>query len=49
MGQLSTANLVFGTKHNGGSRKTRSNKGVKRGPELEKLVQEEDLDQLQKE
>ena len=32
MGQLSTANLVFGTKHDGGSRKTRSNKGVKRGP-----------------
>ena len=31
MGQLSTANLVFGTKHQGGSRKTRSNKGVKRG------------------
>ena len=31
MGQLSTANLVFGTKHDGGSRKTRSNKGVKRG------------------
>ena len=32
MGQLSTANLVFGNKHQGGSRKTRSNKGVKRGP-----------------
>tara|TARA_X000000950_G_scaffold286181_1_gene394303 strand:+ start:1623 stop:2156 length:534 start_codon:yes stop_codon:yes gene_type:complete len=31
MGQLSTANLVFGTKHDGGSRKTRSNKGIKRG------------------
>ena len=31
MGQLSTANLVFGNKHQGGSRKTRSNKGVKSG------------------
>ena len=29
--QLTTANIVFGTKKQSGGRKTRSNKGVKRG------------------